>query len=68
MDEDDFDETEDDQYETQLEDKEQKTYFMSTPSQAQKLYNHPPNCSRPIYKNRYNLNRRQAYYNPMNHD
>ena len=56
MDENDIDETEDDQDDTQLEDEEQETYFMGTPSQAQRRYNPPPNRSRPIYKNRYNLN------------
>ena len=52
MDEDIFDKAEDDQDDSQLEDKEQETYFIGTPSQAQKRYNPPPNCSRPIFKNR----------------
>ena len=68
MDEDDFEEAEDDQNDSQLEDEEQETYFVGISSKAQKSYNPPPNCSRPIYKNRYNLNRRQAPYYPMNCD
>ena len=56
MEEDDLDDK--DQEESQVENEDQETYFMGTQNQARKRFN--TNHSRPIYRNRFNFNRRQS--------
>ena len=61
MEEDDIDD--EDQEESQVENEDQETYFIGTQSQARKRFY--PNHSRPVYRNRFNFNRRQSpYYTP----
>ena len=61
MDEDDLDD--EDQEDSQVEDEDQQTHFMGTQSQARKRFNF--NHSRPVFRNRFDFNRRQSpYYNP----
>ena len=64
MEEDDLDNK--DQEESQVKNEDQETYFMGTQSQARKRFN--TNCSRPVYKNRFNFNGRQSLYYAPNGD
>ena len=64
MEEDDLDDEVQD--ESQIEYEEQETYFMGTQSQAQKRFS--TNCSRPVYRNRFNFNWRQSPYYTPNRD
>ena len=61
MEEDDLDDKYQD--ESQIEDEDQETYFMDTQSQAQTRFR--TIRSRPVFRNRFNFNRRQSpYYTP----
>ena len=64
MEEDDLDD--EDQEEYQAENEDQETYFMGTQSPARKRFNTNP--LRPVYRNRFNFNRRQSPYYAPNRD